>query len=78
VDQVDAEDTQRLLLARGRRVAQVTMENNLGRFLVRSSLEPDAEPAAPGTGVTVAACRYGVGEGEESLGVAAHPFQTIA
>ncbi len=62
VDQVDAEHTQRLLLARGRRVAQVSMEDHLGRLLVRSGLEPDAEPAAPGAGATVASRLHGVGD----------------
>jgi hypothetical protein len=44
------------------------MNDDRGRLLVWPSLEPDAKPAAPWTGVSVAAGGHSVGEREETLG----------
>ena len=64
VDQVDSEHTQRLLPARGGRVAQVSMDDDFGRLFARSGLEPDADPAVPVRGSPVATRCHRVGKGE--------------
>ena len=77
VNEVDAEHAQRLLLARGRRVHQVSMNDDLRRLVVRSRLEPDTKPAAPISRIVKAAGRDGVCKREEALRVAALRVQPL-
>ena len=70
MDQVDAQHAEGLLLACGRRVLEVDVDDDVGRRLARVRLEADAHPAAPVPVVRVAPRGDGVGEREEGGGVA--------
>lgn len=81
VDQVDAQHAERLLLARGRRVLQVAVDDDVGRRLVGPRLEADADPAAAGLVPRVAPRGDGVGESEEGGAVAlcgSEPLEQLA
>ena len=71
VDQVDAEDAERLLLGHGGAVVQGDVDDRLGRLGLGLVLEADADPAAAVVVVLEAASGHGVGEGEEGGGGAA-------
>ena len=65
VDEVDAEDPERLLLAHGTAVEEVRVDQHLGRRRARPRLEPHAEPATAAARMPVAARGHRVGEGKE-------------
>ena len=71
VQQVDADDAERLLLQRGLGVEHPHVQDDLARLVARVRLELHAHPAVALVAAPVAARDDGVGEGEERRVVAA-------
>ena len=71
VQQVDADDAERLLLLRGLVVEHPHVEHDLAGLVPRVGLELHAHPAVALVAAAVAAGDHGVGEGEERRVVAA-------
>ena len=71
VQQVDADDAERLLLQRGLDVEHPDVQDDLARLVARVGLELDAHPAVALVAAPEAAGDHGVGEGEERGRVAA-------
>src|SRR5712691_2028905 len=81
VDQVDADDAERLLLEGGGGVLEIDVDDHVrGRF-AGLALKADAYPSAPVLGALVAPGGHGVGEGEEGGGLpprGAEPLEELA
>ena len=77
VDEVDSEDPQGLLLARGARVQQMNVDDDLGGLLAGTGLKSDANPAPTILGMPVAPGRDRIRKREEGRGVATDPAKTV-
>src|SRR5258708_4523829 len=77
VDKIDSKDAQRLLLASRSGVGEVSMDDDLRRFLARLGLETNPEPTTAILSFAEAARRRGVCEDEESFGIAAPACQPL-
>ena len=71
IEQVHADDAQRLLLQAVFVIEHAHVDEDLAVFIARMSLIFDAHPAVALVGALIIARRNGIGEGEESGGVAA-------
>ena len=77
VDQVDADRTERVLLAPRVLVPEAEVENDLARLGARLVLEADSDPGMPLALAVMRRRRDRVGEGEEAGGRAAFGLQSV-
>ena len=77
VAQVDADDSERLLLQRGLGVEHAHMHEDLAGLIVRTALKLDSHPAVALVRALEAARDHGVGEGKKRGRVAAGAAQPL-